>query len=101
MTSEAAAESKPEVGSSRKRILGPVTSCDATLTRRFCPSDTPFLVVVPIRLSASSESPKAASKKSMRSLQLYPLEGGEESRSAKLSVSRTVREPIKASSCST
>jgi hypothetical protein len=35
MTSKEAAESRPEVGSSRKRSLGLVMSCAATLRRRF------------------------------------------------------------------
>lgn len=49
MISKAAVESRPEVGSYRNNTLGLVISCAATLTRRFCPPEMPYLIGVPIK----------------------------------------------------
>ena len=102
MTSQLAAESSPLVGSSRNRILGLVMSWLATPTRRFWPPLIPLRIGVPMSVSAWSRSPKESSSPSMRAMRSFL--GSElvlARREAKCSVSRTVRAPIKASSCST
>ena len=101
ITSNAAAESRPEVGSSKKSRRGPVTNCAATLTRRFWPPDTTFFMAVPTRSFVRSDKPKAARSVFMRVRRSVLLVNGVERRAAKSSVSLTVKEPIRASSCST
>jgi hypothetical protein len=62
MTSYAAAESRPLVGSSMKRILGLVINWDATLTRRFWPPLIPLRIGVPMSVFAWLVRPKAVSR---------------------------------------
>jgi hypothetical protein len=66
ITSNAAAESSPDVGSSRNMIFGLVMSWLATLTRLFCPPLRPFLIGVPINVVACLCKPNAESRASMR-----------------------------------
>jgi hypothetical protein len=74
----------------------------ATPTRRFWPPEMPLRMGVPMRVSACSVRPKASSKPLMRRRRSFL--GSElvlERREAKCRVSRTVRDPMRASSCST
>lgn len=68
MTSKLATESKPLVGSSRKRILGQVISWLAMLTRRFSPPLRPLRTGVPMMVLACSIKPKECSRPSTRRL---------------------------------
>lgn len=49
----------PEVGSSKKRILGEVTSSQAIETRRFSPPLSPRFPALPIRLFAIAIIPNS------------------------------------------
>lgn len=120
-TSKLAAESKPLVGSSRNKILGAVINWLATLTRRFCPPLIPCLIGVPMMVPSCFRRPKESIKPlilMIRSffvrlkkiqcqyallgkLEVSDADPGFDRRAAKFIVSLTVKDPIKASSCST
>lgn len=70
MTSRLAVESRPLVGSSRKRIFGAVTSWLATETRLFCPPLSPLRTGVPMSVSAQPDRPNAARMWTTRSRRL-------------------------------
>lgn len=120
ITSKLAVESRPLVGSSKNRIFGPVIKRLAILKRRFWPPLMPFLIGVPTRVLAWSRSPNEVSISSTRCRRSWletelphpqlPVKHasqgiktylGNDSRAAKSSVSRTVKEPMRDSSCST
>lgn len=120
-TSKLDAESRPLVGSSKNRIFGAVISWLATLTRRFCPPLIPWRIGVPMMVSSCFRRPKESIKPlilMIRSflvrlkktpcqhalsseLEVSDADPGFDKRAAKFIVSLTVKDPIKASSCST
>mmetsp|Transcript_5863 Transcript_5863/g.24862 ORF Transcript_5863/g.24862 Transcript_5863/m.24862 type:complete len:230 (+) Transcript_5863:4245-4934(+) len=55
----ALAESTPEVGSSRNKMFGCLTSASATDRRRLLPLDRPLVISLPARVSMKSSSPTA------------------------------------------
>lgn len=102
ITSRLAAESSPLVGSSRKRIFGDVMSWLAMPTRLFCPPLIPFRIGVPMIVLACACSPNDSKRPSILAMRCFFCRALVlDSLDAKSSVSRTVRDPISASSCST
>mmetsp|Transcript_17266 Transcript_17266/g.56447 ORF Transcript_17266/g.56447 Transcript_17266/m.56447 type:complete len:97 (-) Transcript_17266:66-356(-) len=72
MIAEAAAESRPEVGSSRMSTFGSLTSTMASARRRFCPPDRPLNRALPARVCCAEVRPVASSSSSMATPRLAP-----------------------------
>ena len=97
-----AAESSPDVGSSRNISAGDDTSSTPIDTRRRSPPDTPRMITFPTLESATRSSPRSVITRSTRSpFSALDTEPSIEKSAEYLRFSRTVSAPSSASSCIT
>mmetsp|Transcript_24758 Transcript_24758/g.80941 ORF Transcript_24758/g.80941 Transcript_24758/m.80941 type:complete len:258 (-) Transcript_24758:2456-3229(-) len=90
MTAAAAAESSPEVGSSRMMTLGSLTSATARARRRRCPPDKPLKRKPPALVSWAEAMPVTARSWSTARSRLWASSCGLKSEKAKSMCSRAV-----------
>ena len=102
MTSLAVKESRPLVGSSRKRTDGSVMSAMAMFRRLACPPEMPLTISEPTRTSLAAASPSSSRSFShAASLDSALSSSGRLSSAVYMSISYTVSAGIKVSNCST
>jgi len=102
ITNKAELESRPEVGSSKKRHFGRDISSKPIFTRFFSPPDTPRLFTSPTKLFATRESPRFAKVESARSsISCISVPRGRLSLPANMRFSRTVNSAYTTSSWGT
>ena len=97
----ALAESTPEVGSSRNKMFGLLTSASATDRRRLLPLDRPLVISLPARVSMKSSSPTARAMSSTAARCALSSSSGRNSEVAYARCSRTVSDAHSVSVCST
>mmetsp|Transcript_45463 Transcript_45463/g.120027 ORF Transcript_45463/g.120027 Transcript_45463/m.120027 type:complete len:119 (+) Transcript_45463:1186-1542(+) len=93
--------SSPLVGSSRKTMLGSVTSSVAMAVRFFSPPEMPLIMAEPTYASAHLAIPKLSSRSTQRFARASLLMCGKRNLAANLRVSRGVAVANSASSCMT
>mmetsp|Transcript_29132 Transcript_29132/g.71545 ORF Transcript_29132/g.71545 Transcript_29132/m.71545 type:complete len:120 (+) Transcript_29132:1810-2169(+) len=95
-------ESRPDVGSSRKRIDGRWMSASAMLTRFACPPEMPRISTFPItvlRHVSSPSVPMTSSTRARRCSEVHVI--GSVSSAVYISICVTVSSPMSVSNCST
>ena len=97
----ALAESTPDVGSSRNRMFGRLTSASATDRRRLLPLDRPRVISLPARVSMKSCSPTARARSSTAARRAVSSRSGRNKEAAYARCSRTVSDAHSVSVCST
>ena len=97
----ALAESTPDVGSSRNRMLGRLTSASATDRRRLLPLDRPRVIALPARVSMKSSRPTARARSSTAARFAVSSSSGRNKSVAYARCSRTVSDAQSVSVCST